>query len=90
MGSTEPENIRVNTPPRVITLDKYQFPIVDDKEEEKLQKDQIPVVKPRPKYVAERDNRIVTRYEILYMFKKKKHETKNLKIDAIIIKITQT
>lgn len=54
---TEPEQIRVHTPPRVITLDKYPFPIVD--EEEKNQKEVAPVVKPRTKY--ERDVRLVPR-----------------------------
>lgn len=61
LSTAEPENIRVSTPPRVITLDKYQFPIVDDKEEEQFHKDTIPVVKPRPKYVSEKDNRLIHR-----------------------------
>lgn len=52
--------VRVHTPPRVITLDKYQFPIVDDKEEEKVQNDVIPVVKPRAKFI-DRDTRLVQR-----------------------------
>lgn len=61
MLPTEPESIRVNTPPRVITLDKYQFPIVDDKEEN-AQKEVIPVVKPRSKYnMTDRDTRLVHR-----------------------------
>lgn len=62
MLPTEPENVRVHTPPRVITLDKYQFPIVDDKEDEGMQKEVIPVVKPRAKYnIVERDTRLVHR-----------------------------
>lgn len=62
MLPTEPESIRVHTPPRVITLDKYQFPMVDDKLDDNMQKDVIPVVKPRAKFnLSEKETRIVRR-----------------------------
>ncbi|GLV41445.1 Transport and Golgi organization 11 [Carabus blaptoides fortunei] len=62
MLPTEPENIRVHTPPRVITLDKYQFPMVDDKLDDNMQKDVIPVVKPRAKFnLSEKETRIARR-----------------------------
>lgn len=61
MLPTEPESVRVHTPPRVITLDKYPFPMVDDKEDN-MQKDMIPVVKPRAKFnMPEKETRLVHR-----------------------------
>ncbi|XP_022914445.1 transport and Golgi organization protein 11 [Onthophagus taurus] len=57
-----PSDPRVGTPPRTLTLDKYPFPGVEEFEEP--MKDQLPVVKPKPKMYQDNllnDSRIIGR-----------------------------
>lgn len=45
-----PADVRVATPPRQLTLDKYPFPGVNDFEEKLEEKEKIPVIKTKQKF----------------------------------------
>lgn len=46
-----PNDVRVATPPRTLTLDKYPFPGINEFENDKLQEsEKIPVIKAKPKF----------------------------------------
>lgn len=58
-----PGDVRVATPPRSLTLDKYTFPGINDHTEEDNVEDKIPVVKPRTKFTHDAMNdSIVSRH----------------------------